>query len=101
MPPVLDGANATRRGDVVEVDGGGGGVGATSGVFVATLVIGAVDGGSVGIGVTIGRGSGAGVGDVAGIERELVSQSGDGVVMGTVGGTGTSEWIPAGGSVGT
>jgi phage-related minor tail protein len=74
MPPVTDGAHATRRDDVVEV--GGGAVGATSGVVGATLGTGgttlrtgAVGGGSVRIGSTIRRGAGVGVGDVDGIVR--------------------------------
>jgi hypothetical protein len=38
---------------------------------------------------------------VARIVRELLSQSGEGFMMGTVGGAGMSEGSSAGGSVGT
>jgi hypothetical protein len=80
MPTVTDGTHVTRRGDGVEVGvwGGGGGVaaGATIGVFAATLRSGgttlgsgALGGGSVGIGGTIGRCAEAGGGSVAGIVR--------------------------------
>jgi hypothetical protein len=66
MQPVTYGAHAIRRGDVVEV-GGGGDIGATSGAVAATLGTGAGGGGGVGIDGTIGRCDGAGVGSVAGI----------------------------------
>jgi hypothetical protein len=67
----------------------------------ATLGSGARGGGSVGIGGTIGRGAGAGVGAVAGIVGELLSQSCEGVMMGTLGDAGMSEGSLMGGSVGT
>jgi hypothetical protein len=85
------------------VGGGGGGgwllaVGSTSGVFADTLGTGgtslrsgAGDGGRVGIGGTIGICSGAGGESVAGIVAKLLSQSGEGVMMGTVGGAGMRE----------
>jgi hypothetical protein len=102
MSPMMDGAHATCRGDVVEVGGGGGlAVGATIGVVAASLGTGAGGGGSVGIDGTIGRCSGAGVGAVAVIVRELLSQSTEGVMMGTVGGARMSEGISLGGALGT
>jgi hypothetical protein len=85
--------------------GGGGAVGATSGIVAATLGTGGGTGtgggGSVGIGGAIRSVDGAGVGAVAGVVGELLSQSGEGVMIGTVGGAGMSEGSFAGGSVGT
>jgi hypothetical protein len=75
--------------------------GAIFGTGGAALVTGAGGGGSVGIGGTIERCARSGVGSVAGIVRELLSQSEDGVTMGSVGGTGMSEGSSAGGSAGT
>jgi hypothetical protein len=66
-----------------------------------TLGSGGGGGGSVRSGGTIGIGAGAVVGAVAVIVGELMSQSGEGVMIGTVGGAGISEASSAGGSVGT
>jgi hypothetical protein len=131
IPPVPDGAHATCRGGGVEVGGGAVGativivaatlgtgtgaealeaVGASLRVVVevsggATLVSGGGGGGSVGIHGTIGSGAGAGVGAgvgaVAVIVGEMLSHSGEGVMMGTVDGAGMNEGSSTGDSVGT
>jgi hypothetical protein len=67
----------------------------------ATLRSGTGGGGSVGSGGTIVIGAGAGGRAVAVIVGELLSHSGEGVMMGTVGDAGMSVGSSTGGSIGT